>query len=259
MRTVSRLRPWRTTAALAPLFAMVVGTLCFPSAGLAAVTVVRKPAVVTRHAFDPARPPAKLPHREPGEDAVTGSLFGVSTQLRTQPTTRRLPDGTYRSSILTDAPRLELQLTVDIWVPTNATEKLKAHEEGHRQISEKMYAEVADRAAKVAGDAIDGRRFTGEGGTAAEAEKAAAEAVEVAHKAMVKAYVDEVGTPNQQIHNVYDALTKHGRVAELAEADAIKQAWEKNTPRLWVPPKAPATGPAGKAKPTTRPEAGKLR
>jgi hypothetical protein len=44
----------------------------------------------------------------------------------------------------------------------------------------------------------------------------------------------------------YDALTRHGLVAELAEADAIRRAWDKYPPKLWVPPKPPATGPTTK-------------
>jgi hypothetical protein len=242
-----RLRRWAI-----PLAA--VAAVVWPAgAAPAAVRVTRKPPAVTRHTFNPAAPPADMPKLGHREEAVCMSGFGVATQVRTVPSNRRLPDGQYRSSVLVESVAVELQLKVDIWVPTDAADKLKAHEEGHRQISERVYAEVADRAARVAGDALDGRRFAGEGATAAEAQKAADDAVAAAHQAMSKAYLDETNGSTLKVQEAYDALTDHGRVADLTEADAIARAWAKHTPRLWVPSRPPATGPATKPRSAAAP------
>jgi hypothetical protein len=177
--------PRPTAVALTVLLLVARG----PGMASAATKVTRKPVAVARHTFDPQQDrPAKMPALSPGEDAVTATGFGVGTQLRKSQTTRRLPDGRYRTSVSVDQLQVELEMTIDIWLPTDAAEKLKAHEEGHRVISERVYAEVADRAARVAGDAVDGRRYTGEGDTAAEAEAAATAAVGAAISQVNKAY-----------------------------------------------------------------------
>jgi hypothetical protein len=144
---------------------------------------------------------------------------------------------------------MELTLAIDVWLPTGAGDKLKAHEEGHRQISEKVYAEVADKAAKFAADKLDGKKFDAYADTAADAEKAAKDALTTAHTAMIKAYLAETSTAGKKIQDKYDELTRHG-ANRLEESEAIKQAWAAHPPAMWVQPKAPATRPV---QPATKP------
>jgi hypothetical protein len=102
---------------------------------------------------------------------------------------------------------------------------------------------VADKAAKVAADKLDGRRYDGEGDSAAEAEKAANEKLTAAHTAMIKTYLAETSTAGKTINDAFDELTAHG-ANRLDEAKAAEQAWAAHTPAMWVQPKGAATKPA---------------
>jgi hypothetical protein len=141
------------------------------SAPAATVKVVRKPAEVKYHAFDPQNRPAGMPALKRGEAAICVSEFGASAPVRyTHSTRRQQASGKHLTRITVDDLRLELALTVDVWLPDTASDKLKAHEEGHRRIAERVYDEVADRAARAAADKLAAADpLDGEGATAREA------------------------------------------------------------------------------------------
>ncbi|HEX8916255.1 MAG TPA: hypothetical protein VF796_28150, partial [Humisphaera sp.] len=172
--------------------------------------------------------------------------FGASAQLVYRPDpVRRLPSGRYQSEIYIDDVTLELTLSVTVWLPTGVTEKVRAHEEGHRRISERMYAEVADKAARAAAEAVHRRRFTGEGATAAEAKKAASDAMNTAHTLMIRTYLNETSIVGNQIQQEYDRITAHA-LNDVPEDEAITRAWAAHPPKY-----GPTTGPS--TKPATRP------
>jgi hypothetical protein len=223
---------------------LAAAILCvFAAPASANIKVNKKPIVIKHHEFDPRNPPKELPPMNAGEIAVCWSQYDAAVQLAMQPATRRQASGKYSASLTVTAVTVELTCQVDVWLPKGANAKLTAHEEGHRAITEKVYAEVADKAAKVAADKLDGRRYNGEGDSAAEAEKDANEKLTAAHTAMIKAYLAETSTAGKTINDAFDELTAHG-ANRLEEAKAMEQAWAAHTPPMWVQPKAAATKPA---------------
>lgn len=217
----------------------------------AAIKVTRKPAKIEYKFFDPRNKPANMPQLHRGEAALCKGDFGVQVQLIYAPSVRK-SGGKYIARHVIDDVFIELELINQIWLPHGASDKLKVHEEGHRQISEMVYNTVADKAARVAADKLDGRKFEGEGTTAKEARDAADAALARAHSAMIQSYLDMTSRAGQKTQELYDAITDHGLRAEIAEADAIARAFAELPPPLW--PANPATRPASQpVAPATRP------
>lgn len=228
--------------------AVFVALLCCFAAGTpasGAIRVTKKPVVVKHTEFNPANPAPGTPHLNAGEAATCLSQYDAAVQLQMQPSTRRLGNGKFHASLTVTTVQIELKCLIEIWLPIGANAKLKAHEEGHRSITDKVYAEVAEKAAKVAADKLDGRRFDAEGDSAADAEKAANEKLTAAHTAMIQAYLDETSRAGKKINDKFDDLTQHG-TNRLDEAEAMKQAWAAFPPPLWTAPKSPTTKPATK-------------
>lgn len=225
------------------------------SAGVsqAAIKVTRKPATVQYHYFDPNNKPADMPQLHRGEAALCRGDFGVSAQLSYAPTARRQAGGGFIGVVAVHDVNVELTLKNDIWLPKNASERLKQHEEGHRQISEMVYDRIGEKAARNAADKLDGRRFQGEGETAKAAHEAANAALTAAHSAMIQEYLDQTSRAGQKVQELYDEITAHGTKLKVKEADAIAQAFEQKPPPLWA---GAATQPAtGESSPAEKPRA----
>jgi hypothetical protein len=216
----------------------------------AEVQLVPKPVEVKYHTFDPENPPAAMPALSPGEAAVCVSKFGASAELQYSQTTRHEAKGKYSAELVVDDVRVEMTLQIDVWLPQGASGKLKAHEEGHRRIAERVYAEAAERAARSAAAKVHGRRFRAEAASAQKAEAAAAAALKEPQDALIQSYLDQTSRAGQKVQEAYDEITAHGTRIEVPEADAIRQAWERHTPPMSVTPEAgPSTRPA--TRPTT--------
>jgi hypothetical protein len=210
------------------------------------VKVVKVKPKVEHREFDPNNKPKDMPPLVGNEAAVCGSEFGASAQLVYRPDpARRLAGGKYQAEILVDDVQIELTLSVTVWLPTGAGEKIKAHEEGHRRIAERMYAEVADKAARAAADSVNRRRFTAEGATASEAKKAVGEAMTAAHNQMIRTYLNDTSLAANKVQQEYDRITAHS-LNDIGEDEAIAKAWAAFPPKY-----GPTTGPA--TRPVTRP------
>ena len=202
-----------------PLLALVI-TIVISSCAFAAVTVKRDPPDVQVKTFDPAKPPAEMPHLAPGEDAATATVFRVQAGSNYEPITRKKGDDGWTTVVQVHGLTITLQLHVTIWVAQGVTEKLKAHEEGHRIISEKVYQDSALVEARAAGAAtMDGKRFTGEG---PNWKAAAANAIDPVINEVGKAYLQHTADVADEISNIYDDLTQHGS-NDKAEDEAIKE------------------------------------
>jgi hypothetical protein len=224
------------------------GLLCLAlssQTALARVRVVKPKPKIEYRTFDPQNKPKDMPSLGKNEAALCASDFAVAGQVTYAPPTRsRVGVGKYSATIRVADVTMELSLAITVWMPEGEHPKLKAHEDGHRIIAERVYAEVADRAAREAGEMLSGKSFTGEGISAREAEKAATEAMTAAHNAMVRAYLVETSQAAQKIQVEYDRITAHGTNA-LEEQEAIQKSWAAFPPRLWTPPATqPATRPA---------------
>lgn len=208
----------------APLLAWAL-LLAGASAAGGAVTVQKKPVVVERKTFDPDDKPAEMPPLNGGELAVTVSHFDCAAEVQLLTRRSKTRDGRHAHTYTVQAVRMVLGLKVVIWNPTNASAKLKAHEEGHREISEGVY-KAAEAHAKAAARKLDGRRVVGEGDTPAAARKAADEAMGAANNQVCQEYMDLTSRAGVRVQNAYDELTGHGAKA-IGEKEAIRQAFHK--------------------------------
>src|SRR5829696_8065905 len=134
--------------ALAMMFAAAAAA---PTA-LAQVEVARKaPSAVTK-TFNPKKPPKEMPPLRPGEAAVCESKFLCQVQVEVEISSA--PGE--RTECKITGIKSELRLDVVIWLPNDATHKIRVHEDGHRQISEHFYAK-ADEVAKKLGEKYVGQ------------------------------------------------------------------------------------------------------
>lgn len=159
-----------------------------------------------------------MPPLAPGENAECDSEFRSSASVRGEP---RQTDATHAIITITQV-NMTLQLNINIWVPTGATQHVIEHEEGHRQISE-YYYQTADKlaeriAAKYLGKQVE---ITGTD-LGAESNKVLQQ--------MATDITDEYGKelnpePTQLL---YDSITDHGR-NEVVVKDAVAHALKNTT------------------------------
>ena len=196
--------------------------LLLPAGVRADVTINRRPATVEHKTFDPAHRPADMPPLTGNEAAVTQSSFECQVAVDYQVVSRNPANGGCTTSIQFHGVRMTLRMKVIVWLPEQAPAKLKAHEEGHRQIDERAYQD-ADRAARQIARAMDGQTISGEGATCAAAEK---QATNTAAGKLCRLYIERVAKRAARISEIYDQITAHGTRGP-AEKEAIRQAFEK--------------------------------
>lgn len=208
---------------LSLLVLLAVIPVLAPAVARAEVTVDRQPAVVERRTFDPAHRPPQMPPLRGNEAAVTESKFDckVGMDYRVLDRNHR-PDGC-TATLQVQGIHIELQLRVVLWLPDHAPAKLIAHEEGHRQIAERVYAQ-AEQTARTIAKPMDGKRVIGDGADCAAAEKRATESTA---GGFCKDYLRQTATTAGRVGDVYDDLTAHGTRAEPSEDEAIRQAFGK--------------------------------
>ena len=204
------------------LAALVVGWLAWRNSAsrqqvseAAAPIILKQPAAVANHTFDPAAPPANMPPLSGGEIAVCDSDFLSNASVRGE---SRQADATHATVTITQV-KMTLRLNVNIWVPTGATQRVTEHEEGHRQISE-YYYETADKVAEKVAARYIGRQVDISGtDLSAESNKM----LQQMASEITDAFNKELNPgPTQRL---YDDITDHGRndvVVQDAVAHAIK-------------------------------------
>lgn len=186
---------------------------------------VRKAAPSVHHqTFDPNKPPANMPKLAPPEAAVTVCSFGFSAEPSYDVVRRqREADGTFTAVISVNDVAVYVRLNIIIWTPKDASEKLKAHEEGHRKLDEMMYQKLAEDAARAAGAEMDGHQFTGHGKSEG---RAVSDAVTSMFQQAGHDYLAQSSAINDQVNQAYDAITEHGS-NDISVEQAIRQALER--------------------------------
>lgn len=206
------------------------------SSAPADIVVQKKPPNIERKTFDPKKRPPEMPELKHGEEALCTYNFTCETKLMLRPSKRDLGNGNCRASLTITKTTMIIGVDIVIWNPTNATDKLKAHEEGHREIAERIYA-AADQHARKAADIVDGRRFEGEGENCeAQANQKLNDAVQQVGAAYLKLTAD----PCTRLQEIFDDLTDHGR-KPMPEQEAIKRALKQHADET-APTTKPATG-----------------
>ncbi len=204
-------------------FLLALTLLSATSSLRGSVTIKREPPVVEHKIFDPSHPPKAMPHLSGDEAAVTEAVFNCSLNTTYHVDEQIGGDGGCRSTIRIKAIQIDLQVHITIWLPIDAKEKLKAHEEGHRRITERIYKERAENAARAAATRADGKQFTGKG---KDCDQAVNAAMGQADTLLCQSYLKETGGVAGRIGDLYDDLTRHG-TNKLPEDQAIRQAFER--------------------------------
>ncbi len=201
---------------------MVTGVMLLGAAasanGTDAPSVVVDPAVTATRSFDPARPPAEMPHLHPGEAAVTQSDFRCSANAG-----YRRAAGE-RHVIITDVS-IHVSLATLVWLPTDPKGKLIDHEQGHRRIAEIVYDDAekaaADAARPLIGQRVDVSGLDDEG---IEAK------INAILQTASQTYLSAIAGRSGRVNEVYDAITDHGR-AKIDEKTAIERAFSRAAPK----------------------------
>jgi len=117
--------------------------------------IEKQAATVTTHTFDPAAPPGDMPPLSGAETAVTDTNFISDASVMGE--SERL-DATHANVTVTGV-KVTLELKINIWVPTGASQHVIEHEQGHQRISEYYYGKADSVAAQIAGGYL-GKQFS---------------------------------------------------------------------------------------------------
>jgi hypothetical protein len=204
----------------------------------AAPVVVKQPANLAKHTFDPANPPAEMPPLSAGEAAQCVSDFLSNATVSGQ--TRRL-DPTHARVTITQI-HVTLQLNVDIWTPIGASQRVMDHEEGHRQISEYYYQTADQLAARIASTYM-GKQIDVSG---PDPGSAASEALQQAGSEITAEYNKELNPNPTQL--LYDSITDHARNGVVAQ-EAVDHALKNGAVEAAQPAEADPAGAVSAGKP----------
>jgi hypothetical protein len=169
-----------------------------------------------------------MPPLNTGETAACDSDFVSSASVRSD---SRQTDPTHATVTIAQI-KMTLQLNINIWVPTGATEHLNEHEEGHRQISE-YYYQSADKVAERIAATYLGRRVEITGtDLGAESRKT----LQQMASEITSEYNKELNPGPAQL--LYDDITDHGRndvVVKDAVAHALKNVMIESSQSMTNP------------------------
>ena len=197
---------------LASIAAAAVLLIASPLA--AQVEIARKAPTAAIKTFNPKRPPKEMPALRPGEAAVCESKFLCQVQVEVE-----ISSGAGEpTECKVTGIKAELRLDVVIWLPSDATHKIRVHEDGHRQISEHFYAR-AEEVAKAIGTKYVGKELEVKSSEPAETRPVIQRvANEFCHE-----YLGTIEVPSEKVQMKYDQLTDHGR-NKLSEREAIRRS-----------------------------------
>jgi len=193
-----------------------------------APAITKQPVAFASHTFDPAAPPANMPPLSANETAECDSDFLSSASVRGEP---RQTDATHATLTITQV-KMTLQLTINIWVPTGATQHVVEHEEGHRQISE-YYYQTADKLAERIAAIYMGKQVEI---TGADLGAESTKILQQMAADITDEYKRELNPGPTQL--LYDSITEHGR-NEVVVKDAVAHALKNTT----IESPQPATTP----------------
>jgi hypothetical protein len=178
-------------------------------------TIDKQPVEFAIRTFDPASPPADMPPLPPGENAECDSNFASNASVGGQ--TRRTDD-THATVTVTQI-KVTLWLKLTIWVPTDVTQHVSEHEEGHREISEYYYRTADNLAQRIAANNMG--KQVNVTGTDLNAESS--KALQQIGAEITGEYGKQLDPQPTQL--LYDSITDHSRnevVAKDAATHAIK-------------------------------------
>src|ERR1041384_2985871 len=158
------------------------------------VVVDQHPPQVQTKYFNPADPPKEMPALKHNEAAVTQSQFGIGSAMEVTIIQQHWDDAQERVTSRVDKIKVTLDLKIIIWLPENANDKLTAHEEGHRRVSELFYRDAQEKARILAREWV-GKELQGKG---KDVKSAANAAMEKAMSQINQRYMATVSAPSSQ-------------------------------------------------------------
>lgn len=177
-----------------------------------------EPTVRTRY-FDPNNRPADMPPLK-GEEAALCS-YNVGAAASVAYNLRESSDGRICEAEFSEMT-VNLTCDITIWLPNNWTKKLQDHEEGHRRITERVYANSDEIGRRYARQAmakpirVDPKRCQ------ESADKAANDAAQT----VCKQWIDDIAGRAGRINAIYDEITDHSRNG-IDEDEAIEKAFKR--------------------------------
>jgi hypothetical protein len=177
--------------------------------------ISKEPVAFVSRTFDPASPPSDMPPLAFGEYAECDSHFLSNASVGGE---TRQTDATHATVTITRIT-VTLQLNITTWLPTQVSQHVIEHEEGHRQISE-YYYQTADKIAERIAASYMGRQIDIAG---TNQDAGASEALQQVATDITDEYGKELNPEPTQ--SFYDSITNHGvndMVAKDAAAFAIR-------------------------------------
>jgi hypothetical protein len=181
------------------------------------VSLIKGDPIVNRVMFTGNHYPAGMPKLKPGEAALTRSDYecraGVSYQVIRS---TRIGDHWHVVARIRHV-NIEIRLTDTIYLPMFAPVLLRAHEEGHREMNERIYQE-GEAVARSAAQETLARDWEADGPDPDAAGKAA---TDLAVRHLCDVYLEGTASRASRAGDIYDRLTDHGR-NQLYVANAIR-------------------------------------
>jgi hypothetical protein len=181
------------------------------------ISVRNDAPIVDRVMFNRTHPPDNMPKLKPGEAALTQCDYECRAAVRYEILKRVKTADHWHAVVRIQHVDLQTRLTDTIFLPMMAPVLLRAHEEGHREMNERIYRE-ADAVARTATADILSHTWEADGADPDAAAKAASDAA-VQHACRV--YLDATADRASRLGDIYDRLTDHGR-NQLYVANAIR-------------------------------------
>ena len=180
-----------------------------------------QPDVKTR-TFDPRNPPPDMPPLREGEAAVTESNFSCQTVIAATIIDQQRSSQGCTATVRVTSVKTTITLGITIWLPERGNKKLTAHEDGHRIIDERFYADAEEVARRLSTEMLGQRRV----GKGPDCDSAAQTAIREAGDQLCGDYMVAVQRPASRVQELYDEITDHGR-NRIREAAAIQRAIER--------------------------------
>ena len=202
---------------------VVVGLVLVASAVVEAsetVELKRMPTTVENKTFDPKHLPNPAPPIKPPEAACCVWDFDCDIELEYTTSEQGPVAGLGTAHAKITGIHATLSQKIVIWLPKGASAELKAHEEGHRVIAQRVY-DKSEPAVRRVLESYIGRSLEGRGTEEANA------AVEAVSKEVTQACVEVMGNEAGRISAVYDEITNHNMKKNPPAEKAVEMAFER--------------------------------
>ena len=162
----------------------------------------------------PRHPPKELPPLTPPEAGVCLSNFSCEANVGIEGPTEFVANRPTRVTLVS----VRLRLAIVIWTIAAPPPKLRAHEEGHREIAESYYARAKDVAEKLAAGLI-GRALA----VPVDDSPAMKQAIGKLQEELLNGYQRQISLRSKVAQVQFDLITQHG-ANSVPESQAIPRA-----------------------------------